>query len=187
MFHRDLLRVSKWTILGIFFFAYFTIFSLFISLAINVNLRFNFLFSLSWGYSSKRYIHTKKLYEYCIECLPPVFSFPPPLDLFWRLKGLLYRTEMMSLQFSVSSIQFYDNDLLFTFPTWPFSMNFSQHNSSLFFYHALTTPKVTRRQVLFVPCFISWEKSAASWTHFLSVSIFEHIFYLLLMTIFLVF
>ena len=68
--------------------------------------------------------------------LPPVFLFPLSLDLFWRLKGLLYGSEMMSLQFSVSSIQFYDNDLLFTFPTWPFwKRNFSQHNSSLFYQH----------------------------------------------------
>ena len=74
--------------------------------------------------------------------LPPVFLFPLSLDLFWRLKGLLYGSEMMSLQFSVSSIQFYDNDLLFTFPTWPFwKRNFSQHNSSLFLPARWQVPK----------------------------------------------
>ena len=103
--------------------------------------------------------------------LPPVFLFPLSLDLFWRLKGLLYGSEMMSLQFSVSSIQFYDNDLLFTFPTWPFwKRNFSQHNSSLFFYHALTTPKVTKEhQVLFVHLFFLRKKSAESWPYFFYV------------------
>ena len=149
---------------------------------------------LSWRYTHQNLpymlVRRYSIWEVVLyRSLPPVFLLFPLSHLIyfdaWRV--FCIATEMMSLQFSVSSIQFYDNDLLFTFPTWPFSMNFSQHNSSLFFYHALTTPKVTRRQVLFVPCFISWEKSAASWTHFLSVSIFGHIFYLLLMTIFQVF
>ena len=95
--------------------------------------------------------------------LPPVFLFPLSLDLFWRLKGLLYGSEMMSLQFSVSSIQFYDNDLLFTFPTWPFwKRNFSQHNSSLFFTSTLTSSKVTKEHHNDIRCCLftcsSWEK-----------------------------
>ena len=111
--------------------------------------------------------------------LPPVFLFPLSLDLFWRLKGLLYGSEMMSLQFSVSSIQFYDNDLLFTFPTWPFwKRNFSQHNSSLFFTSTLTSSKVTKEhQVLFVHLFFL-RKNLQNHGHIFSMCMhtFGHLF-----------
>ena len=132
---------------------------------------------------SRRYTHQNlpyKLRRYSIweavlyRSLPPVFLFPLSLDLFWRLKGLLYGSEMMSLQFSVSSIQFYDNDLLFTFPTWPFwKRNFSQHNSSLFFTSTLTSSKVTKEHHNDIRCCLftcsSWEKSAESWPYFFYV------------------
>ena len=102
--------------------------------------------------------------------LPPVFLFPLSLDLFWRLKGLLYGSEMMSLQFSVSSIQFYDNDLLFTFPTWPFwKRNFSQHNSSLFLPARWQVPKWQKNIRCCLFTCSSWEKSAESWPYFFYV------------------
>ena len=106
--------------------------------------------------------------------LPPVFLFPLSLDLFWRLKGLLYGSEMMSLQFSVSSIQFYDNDLLFTFPTWPFwKRNFSQHNSSLFLPARWQVPKWQKNIMMTsgVVCSLVLleKKSAESWPYFFYV------------------